>query len=158
MFSGVSKGERNRVRTRVRTAMAAQAKLAGRFLGDRPPYGYALIDLGPHLHPARATEGKRLRGLAPDPKTAWVVVRIFTEFIRPRDLQDRRGLTRDGILSPSAYDRKRNSHRTEAAWSKGAVRTILCNLRYTGSQVWNKQRRTEVLIDIDDVSLGHVTA
>jgi len=36
VFGGVSKGERNRIKIRVRTAMAAQAQLEGRFLGGRP--------------------------------------------------------------------------------------------------------------------------
>ena len=42
-------------------------------------------------------------------------------------------------------------------WSKPAVRAILHNPRYTGRQVWNKQRRDEVLIDVEDVALGHET-
>jgi DNA invertase Pin-like site-specific DNA recombinase len=46
VFGGVSKGERNRIKIRVRTAMAAQAQLEGRFLGGRPPFGYKLIDVG----------------------------------------------------------------------------------------------------------------
>ncbi|MEH1130408.1 recombinase family protein [Micromonospora sp. CPCC 206061] len=29
--------------------------------------------------------------------------------------------------------------------------------RYTGRQVWNKQRKDEVLIDVEDVALGHET-
>jgi site-specific DNA recombinase len=33
----------------------------------------------------------------------------------------------------------------------------LANPRYTGRQVWNKQRKDEVLIDVDDVALGHQT-
>jgi len=37
------------------------------------------------------------------------------------------------------------------------VRAILCNPRYTGRQVWNRQRRDEVLLDVDDVALGHET-
>lgn len=28
--------------------------------------------------------------------------------------------------------------------------------RYTGHQVWNKQRTDEVLLDVDDVALGHI--
>ena len=40
VFGGMSKGERNRIKLRVRAAMAAQAALEGRFLGGRPPYGY----------------------------------------------------------------------------------------------------------------------
>ncbi len=31
------------------------------------------------------------------------------------------------------------------------------NPRYTGRQVWNRQRKDEVLIDITDVALGPVT-
>lgn len=40
VFGGMSKGERNRIKIRVRSAMAAQAKIEGRFLRGRPPYGY----------------------------------------------------------------------------------------------------------------------
>jgi site-specific DNA recombinase len=43
------------------------------------------------------------------------------------------------------------------AWTKGAVRAILLNPRYTGRQVWNKQRKREVLIDVHDVALGYET-
>jgi hypothetical protein len=32
---------------------------------------------------------------------------------------------------------------------------IVTNPRYTGRQVWNKQRTDEVLIDVEDVALGH---
>ena len=51
----------------------------------------------------------------------------------------------------------RNSHRCGLAWSKSAVRAILANPRYTGRQVWNRQRKDEVLLDIHDVTLGHIT-
>jgi hypothetical protein len=37
------------------------------------------------------------------------------------------------------------------------VRVIITNPRYTGRQVWNKQRKDEVLIDVEDVALGHTT-
>ncbi len=56
-----------------------------------------------------------------------------------------RALTRDGIPSPSAYDPGRNRHRCGIAWAWIAVRAILANPRYTGRQVWNKQRKDEVL-------------
>ena len=52
-FGSLSKGERNRIKIRVRAAMAAQAQVEGRYLGGRPPYGYLLIDAGPHPNPAR---------------------------------------------------------------------------------------------------------
>ncbi|WP_369359746.1 recombinase family protein [Streptomyces sp. cg2] len=53
--------------------------------------------------------------------------------------------------------RRRTPHRAGYAWSKSAVRAILSNPRYTGYEVWNKQRKDEVLLDIDDVTLGHRT-
>jgi Recombinase len=66
-------------------------------------------------------------------------------------------LTADGIPCPSAHDRARNKHRCGIAWSKSAVRAILTNPRHTGHQVWNRQRKDEVLHDINDVTLGHTT-
>jgi DNA invertase Pin-like site-specific DNA recombinase len=156
VFGGMSKGERNRVKIRVRTAMAAQAQIEGRFLGGRPPYGYLIVDAGPHPNPAKAADGKRLHKLALDPQTVRIVQRIFAEFIGGRGIfAIAEGLTRDGIPSPSAHDPARNTHRTGIAWSKGAVRAILTNPRYTGYQVWNRQRTDEVLLDVENVALGH---
>lgn len=66
-------------------------------------------------------------------------------------------LTREGIPCPSAHDPARNRHRCGIAWNKFAVRAILANPRYTGHQVWNRQRKDEVLLDVDDVALGHTT-
>ena len=60
LHGGMSKGERNRIKIRVRSAMAAQAATEGRFLGGRPPYGYRLADAGPHPNPGKAADGKRL--------------------------------------------------------------------------------------------------
>ncbi|GAA1250513.1 recombinase family protein [Kitasatospora nipponensis] len=158
VFGGVSKGERNRIRIRVRSAMAAQTQLEGRFLGGRPPYGYMIIDLGPHPNPAKAADGKRLHGLAPNPATAVIVQRIFSEFLAGKGFfAIAETLTADGIDCPSAHDPARNRHRSGIAWSKGAVRTILTNPRYTGHQVWNKQRKDETLLDIEDVTLGYTT-
>jgi site-specific DNA recombinase len=156
VFGGMSKGERNRIKVRVRTAMASQTLLEGRYLGGRPPYGYTLKDLGPHPNPAKAADGKRLHGLALDPIAAPVVRRIFSQFLAGDGMfAIAEGLTRDGIASPSAHDRARNRHRDGLAWSKSAVRVILTNPRYTGHQVWNKQRTDEVLLDVNDVALGH---
>jgi site-specific DNA recombinase len=158
VFGGMSKGERNRIKIRVRTAMAAQAKDEGRFLGGRPPYGYLIADAGPHPNPAKAADGKRLHKLDLDPEAASVVRRIFAEFIAGHGFYAiAEGLTRDGIPSPSAHDPARNRHRCGIAWNKFAVRAILVNPRYTGHQVWSKQRKDEVLIDVDDVALGHIT-
>jgi DNA invertase Pin-like site-specific DNA recombinase len=158
IFGGMSKGERMRIQHRVRAAMAAQAAGEGRFLGGRPPYGYRLVDAGPHPNPAKAADGKRLRRLEADPAVAPVVQRIFTEFASGAGLHRiAADLNADGIPSPSGHDPARNRHRADGhgRWAKSAVRAILLNPRYTGRQVWNKQRRHEVLIDVEDVALGH---
>jgi site-specific DNA recombinase len=156
VFGGMSKGERNRIKIRVRTAMAAQAQIEGRFLGGRPPYGYLIVDAGPHPNPAKAADGKRMHKLALDAETAPVVKRVFAQFIAGRGIfAIAEGLTRDAIPSPSAHDPERNSHRNTIAWSKAAVRAILGNPRYTGYQVWNRQRTDEVLLDVENVALGH---
>lgn len=158
VFGGMSKGERNRIKIRVRAAMAAQAQVEGRYLGGRPPYGYRLADAGPHPNPGKAADGKRLHVLEADPVTAPVVTRIFAEYLSGVGVfAIAQRLTSEGIPCPSAYDRARNKHRSAVAWSKSAVRTILTNPRYTGYAVWNKQRKQESLIDVDDVALGHHT-
>jgi site-specific DNA recombinase len=66
-------------------------------------------------------------------------------------------LTAQGISSPAGYDRVRTPHRPGRAWGKSAVRAILRNPRYTGYQVWGRQRRDEILLNVDDVAAGHVT-
>jgi hypothetical protein len=117
--------------------MAAITATEGRFLGGRPPYGYVLVDAGPHPNPSNAADGRRLRRLEPDPDTAAVVQRIYAEFLSGRGLGDiAEGLTADGIPCPAANDPVRNRHRCGIAWAKSAVRVILTNPRYTGRQVW----------------------
>ena len=51
-----------------------------------------------------------------------------------------RALNEAAVPCPSAADPARNPHRTGAGWSLGTVATILANPRYTGRQVWNRQR------------------
>jgi DNA invertase Pin-like site-specific DNA recombinase len=74
-----SKREITRTRIRVRTAMAAQARDQGRYLGGRPPYGYRLADAGPHPNKAHAAWGRRAHRLEPDPHTAPVVRWMFAQ-------------------------------------------------------------------------------
>jgi site-specific DNA recombinase len=158
VFGGVSKAERTRIRIRVRSAMTAQARIEGRYLGGRPPYGYRLVDAGPHPNPAKAADGKRLRRLELDPVTAPIVQRIFAEYLAGIGIfAIAQRLTAEGVPCPSAYDHGRNPHRCAIAWSKSAVRVVLTNPRYTGYAVWNKQHKEETLIDVEDVALGHVT-
>lgn len=46
-----------RSRHRVLAAMRAQAREQGRYLGGRPPYGYRLVDAGPHPNRTHAAPG-----------------------------------------------------------------------------------------------------
>lgn len=158
LYGGMSKGERNRIKVRVRSAMGAQAKVEGRFLGGRPPYGYRLGDAGAHPNPGKAALGQRLHQLEVDPVSGPVVKRIFADYLSGKGLYAiAEVLTRDGIPSPSAHDPARNRHRDTRAWAKSAVKAILNNPRYTGRNVWNRQRRDEVLLDVEDVAAGHQT-
>lgn len=66
-----------------------------------------------------------------------------------------RALNDGGIPCPSAADPDRNPHRPGQRWTLTTVRAILANPRYTGRQVWNRQRTDHDLIDPDNTSLGH---
>ena len=76
---------------------------------------------------------------------------------RARPFRHRRGTHPRPDPSPSQQDRARNRHWTGEGWSKSAVRTILCNPRYTGRQVWNEQRKDGILLDVNDVAAGFET-
>jgi site-specific DNA recombinase len=144
LFGSQSKSERMRIKTRVRAAMYAQTAIQGRFLGGRPPYGYRLVDAGEHPNPAKARLGACLHTLEPDPATAPIVQRVFTDFLDGYGyLAIAQRLTAEHIRPPSGHDRARNPHRLGLAWSKSAVRAILCNPRYTGYQVWTSSDVTK---------------
>ena len=160
LYGGMGKGERTRIRTRVQAAMRSQVKLEGRDRGGCPPFGYQLADAGPHPNPAKATEGKRLRHLEEHPTYAPVVQRIFAEYLSGSGIKAiAKALTDDGIPSPSGADPERNRHRSSSGgvWGQSAIRAILKNPRYTGYQVWSRQQKHEVLLDVNDVAAGHVT-
>jgi site-specific DNA recombinase len=59
------------------------------------------------------------------------------------------------VPCPSAADPARNPHRAGTRWTLGTVTTILSNPRYTGRQVWNRQRTDTELADPGNVTLGH---
>jgi site-specific DNA recombinase len=123
-----SKREVTRTSIRVRTAMAVQTREQGRYLGGRPPYGYRLGDAGPHPNKAHATRGRRAHRLEPDPETVHVVRWIFAQ---------------------------RLAGHSVARIARALNEAILQNPRYTGHQVWNRQRTDKDLADPADVSLGH---
>jgi hypothetical protein len=151
-----SKREVTRTSIRVRTAMAVQTREQGRYLGGRPPYGYMLGDAGPHPNKAHAAWGRRAHKLEPDPQAAHVVRWIFAQRLDGHSVaRIARALNEAGIPCPSASDPERNPHRPGTGWTLGTVTTILGNPRYTGHQVWNRQRTDKDLADPADVSLGH---
>ena len=150
-----SKREIARTRIRVLTAMAAQTR-QGRYLGGRPPYGYRLADAGAHPNKAHAAWGRRAHRLEPDPGTAHIVSWMFAQRLAGHSVaRIARALNEAGIPCPSAADPGRNSHRPGTAWTLGAVNSILSNPRYTGRQVWNRQRTDTELVDPADIALGH---
>ncbi len=151
-----SKREVTRISIRVQTAMAVQVREQGWYPGGRPPYGYLLADAGPHPNKAHAAWGRRAHRLEPNPETAHTVRWIFAQRLEGHSVaRIARALNEAGIPCPSASDPSRNPHRHGTGWTLGTVTTILANPRYTGRQVWNRQRTDRDLADPADVSLGH---
>ncbi|MGA5504952.1 recombinase family protein [Streptomyces umbrinus] len=90
--------------------------------------------------------------------TAWVVRRIFTEYPAGFGVfAMAQHLTNSGI--PTLQPMICNATGTGAGSpGRGArAQAIPQNPRYTGYQVWNQQRKEELLIDVDNVALGHRT-
>ena len=113
-----SKREITRTRIRVRTAMAAQTREQGRYLGGRLLYGYRLGDAGPHPNKAHAAWGRRAHRLEPDPATAPVVRWMFVQRLAGHSVaRITRALNDAGVPCPSAADPGRNPHRTGAGWT-----------------------------------------
>ena len=56
-LGAMSESERQHVQARVRAAMDAQVVNEGRYQGGRAPYGYKIIDGGPHPNPRKSGEG-----------------------------------------------------------------------------------------------------
>ncbi|MCU7729382.1 recombinase family protein [Actinoplanes sp. KI2] len=129
---------RNRFRTGA--AMAAQVREQGRNVGGRPPYGYRLVDAGPHPKLMHAAWGRRRHRLDVDPVTAPHVRWIFERRREGMSMAAiARSLNERGVASPGVYDRERNRHRVGSVWTLRTVAAIVENPRYTGRQVWNRQ-------------------
>ena len=157
LFGGLSKAERARIQRRVRTAMQTMANTGGRYLGGRPPYGYRLVPTVAHPNPEKARHGATLNRLDPDPDTSPIVQRIFAARLAGSGYTTiARSLNEDHIPSPAAADPGRNSHRDPRGWGASAVRAILANARYTGHEVWGRQRRDYELVDPSSPAEGHV--
>ena len=156
----MSKGERNRIKTRVRAAMAAQARARAASSAAARRTATARRR-GPAPEPgARPRDGKRLHRLEPDPVAAPVVQRIFAEYLGGRGpARDRRRVsTRDGIPSPERArpgaqpppQRRRRGRRPPCARSSRTPATPAAR-----SGTGNAATRSS--LDVDDVALGHET-
>lgn len=158
IFGTMSKGERTRLKKRVRAGMTAMAGTA-RFLGGRPPFGYRLVSTGvPHPNPDKARWGAQLQRLEPHPEHSPIVEQIFAwrlEGVGYRTIAAR--LDAAAIRSPSASDPDRNQHRRQAGWSIGALQALCANPRYMGTETWGRVQKTEVLIDPTNPAAGHIT-
>ena len=159
VFGGMSKGERNRVKIRVRAAMSAQAA-AGRPVPRRP----AAIRLPARRRRAAPQPGQGRRRQAPAQARTRPGHRLGGPADlrrvprRPRPVRHRRG--------PHPRRRSRPRPRTTRpatgtapakAGPSPPSAAILTNPRYTGRQVWNKQRKDEILLDVNDVAAGYET-
>ncbi len=136
-----AKREFVRARHRTFAAMRAQTVEQGRLLGGRPPYGYRLVDAGPHPNPADAAWGRRRRRLDPDPSTAPHVRWMFEHRLAggslagiARELNDR------GVACPSRDDSRRHGDRASGMWTAPTVGAILSNPRYTGRETWSRRQ------------------
>jgi len=156
LLGGQAKREVARSRFRTLAAMRAQTELQGRHLGGRPPYGYRLADAGPHPNRVHASWGRRLHRLEPHPTNADHVKWIFAQRLAGHSTASiARTLNERGVPCPSAADPDRNRHRSGNAWTLRTVAAILSNPRYTGRQVWNRQRTDREPRDPIDGLLGH---
>ena len=157
VLGGMSESERQHVQARVRAAMDAQVVTEGRHQGGRAPYGYVVVDAGPHPNPRKAAEGYRLRVLAIEEASAEVVRRIFAEYLDGRgDRAIAHGLNRDDVPCPSARRPDQNRHRLADGCQGSTVRSVLDNPRYTGYAIFGRWAKHEMLLDPDDVAAGHV--
>lgn len=71
--------------------MRAQARDQGRYLGGRPPYGYRLVDAGPHPNAVHAAWGRRLQRLEPDhctaPTVQWILPSAWPDAVSRASLE-----------------------------------------------------------------------
>ena len=158
ILGGMSESERQHVQARVRAAMDAQVVNEGRHQGGRAPYGYVVVDGGPHPNPRKAAEGYRLRVLAIDDAAAEVVRRIFVEKLDGAgDRAIAAGLNRDGVPCPQRDGLSRTAIGSPTAGRPApfARSWIIRGTPATRSSAGGP--KNEELFDPDDVAAGHVT-
>jgi DNA invertase Pin-like site-specific DNA recombinase len=107
----------------------------------KPPYGYQVV-VEKHPVPGKAALGKVKRRLVRDPIRGPVVTRIYTwrvsEQLSYDQIADRLNLDPDRYPPPQPILGR--GRRAIGAWTKGSVRDVLCNPKYTGHMVYNRRK------------------
>ncbi|MGW7541518.1 recombinase family protein [Streptomyces sp. NPDC054770] len=97
-----------------------------------------------------------MQRLDTDPECGPIVSWIFAQRLPGHSIaRITRALDDAGIPCPSAADPTRNPHRSGRRWVLNTVQAILTNPRYTGRQVWNRQRTDHDLLAPSNTTLGH---
>ena len=125
--------------------------------------GARVVESGPDGDDLAPSAWQRLEAL-PDPRSprgrvyplaCLVAIALCAFTAAGNDRRIARARNEARVPCPSAADPGRNTHRTGTSWIPGTVTTVLGNPRYTGRQVWNRQRTDTELADPGNVTLGH---
>ncbi len=145
LLAVLAEDERQRIVKRLQDGMKQNA-LQGMHNGGTCPYGYQLEELE-HTNPAKKKAGLTKKRLAIDPATTPIVREIFENYcfknMGLREVRD--DLNRRGAPSPK-----------NGPWARSSIRAILRNPKYTGYQVWGRQRRVKEFKNLLMPSAGEV--
>jgi DNA invertase Pin-like site-specific DNA recombinase len=107
----------------------------------KPPYGYQAV-VEKHPVPTKAALGKVKRRLVPDPVRGPVVTQIYSwrvvEQLSYDQIVERLNLDPDRYPPPEPILGR--GRRAIGAWTKGSVRDVLGNPKYTGYMVYNRRK------------------
>jgi hypothetical protein len=108
------------------------------------------------VSPGIGARGRRAHRLEPGPETAPVVGWMFAQRLAGHSVaRITRALNDAGIRAHRLPARSGTPHRSGAAWTLRTVAAILASPRYTGRQVWNRQRTDRDLAGPASTGLGH---
>nr|WP_246212242.1 recombinase family protein [Streptomyces abyssomicinicus] len=138
----LSKREIARARIRTRAAMTVQAREPGPLPRRPPALRLPAVGRRPAPEPGSRPPRRVRAGLGGAPRVRSCRVVDFRPAAGRAQHMARitRALNDASIPCPAAADAARNPHRTGRRWVLHSVRAILANPRYTGRQVWNRQR------------------
>ncbi|MCG9969979.1 recombinase family protein [Pelotomaculum terephthalicicum JT] len=123
---------------KVRTSFNVKMR-NGDFIGSYAPYGYL-------------KDSNNKNKLITDPKTAWVVKKIFNMFVGGTSLEKiSRILNDEAIPSPTVYRKQISKYKGRSGvselWSAESIRYMLQNPTYTGNIAQNKYKKINYKVD-----------